>query len=305
MKRVRSALMSEVWIEGYSFPESPRWYRGEFWFVDMYLGDIWKVDSGGHASCVISWSSAVGGLGWLPDGDLLFVDKYRRAVMRCSHTSGETSIHADLSPLAASHLNDMLTLPDGRSYIGEYGFDIAAGENFAKGSVFLVEPDGGVSVATSGLAFPNGIAITGDGERAVVAESAAGRLVQFRVDAAAGALVDRSVLMRLDKGAPDGICMDAEGAVWVAALGDGGLLRIGSDGQVLASAETRGVPIACALGGEDGRSLYVTTAEMSPDRHRPGDYAGTRTGAIEVVEVAVPAALLARHAGSMPGGRGA
>jgi sugar lactone lactonase YvrE len=194
---------------------------------------------------------------------------------------------ADLSGHAPFHCNDMVVDAAGRAYVGNFGFDLDAHETPCSTCLLLVHPDGRVEVAAEEMRFPNGTVITEDGATLVIGESMAGCLTAFTIGAG-GALSDRRVWARLDGAVPDGICLDAEGAIWSACPLTGRVLRVREGGEVLDEVHvSRAGAYACMLGGSARTTLFVCAADSSdPDR------TAVRRGAIEVCEVDVPGAGL-------------
>jgi sugar lactone lactonase YvrE len=221
------------------------------------------------------------GLGWLPGGDLLVVSMVRRALLRVD--GGAPTVHADLAPLTRYRANDLVVDAVGRAYVSSFGFDLEGGAPPEPTALLRVDPDGRVHVAARDVVFPNGMVLSPDGGTLVVAETYAARLTAFDV-AADGSLSGRRVFADLPGVAPDGICLDAEGQVWVATARSPEVLRVRDGGEVTArvAVGTGALSYACALGGDDGRTLFVCTA--------PGWRPGPRAGRIEVARVEVPAA---------------
>jgi len=270
---------TKPFLDGLCFPEGPRWHAGKLWFSDMHAKRVMRAGMDGRAEVVVEVPERPSGLGWLPDGRLLVVSMYDRRLLRLD-PSGLTEV-ADLSKIATFHANDMVVDRHGRAYVGNFGFDLIAGEAPRPTSLALVEPDGKTRVAASELVFPNGMVITPDGRSLIVAESFAARLTAFEI-AADGSLSNRRVFAALDGGAvPDGIALDAEGAVWVASPLTGECLRVHEGGRVSRRLRGSALPYACALGGPDRKTLFICTAET----HDPDECAAKRTGKIETVQV--------------------
>jgi len=267
--------------DGFSYLECPRWHDGRLWLSDFYTHRVLTVDEQGAVETVVEVPQQPSGLGWLPDGRLLVVSMRDRKVLR-REASGELVVHADLSALATGHLNDMVVDAEGRAYVGNFGFDLMAGEGVRDTALIRVDPDGSVAVAADDLLFPNGAAVLADGTF-VVAETFGRRITAFTVGAG-GALLDRrtwasfgppaegpeiSDFLAGGSGGPDGLCSDAEGAVWVAdALGNR-VLRVREGGEVVEEVSTGDLGVfACMLGGEDRRTLYLCTAPSFAEHER-------------------------------------
>ncbi len=280
----RAATSPNVLIADLHFPEGPRFRDGRLLFSDFYAHEVVAVDPDGKRQTVVRVPNQPSGLGFDPQGRLLVVSMLDRRLLR-HDPDGLTEI-ADLSELAPSHLNDMVVDRRGRAYIGNFGFDRHRGEAPRTTAIFRVDPDGAVSVAADETFFPNGSAITDDGETLIVAETWARRLTAFRI-CADGSLADRRTFADLGDGVPDGICLDAEGAVWVADPRHNEAFRVLEGAQVTQRiAADRGV-FACMLGGEDRRTLFLCTAATSGPQA-----AESRTGRIEYVRVEIPGAGL-------------
>ncbi len=278
--------MSEtrVLLEGLRFPEGPRWHDGKLWFSDMHSGCVMTLDASGRAETVLRLDDEPSGLGWLPDGRLLVVSMHERKVLRREHDG--LVVHADLAAVASFHANDMLVDARGRAYVGNFGFDLNGGAEQQTANLALVHPDGRVEVAASDLMFPNGTVLTPDGATLIVGETFDAQLTAFDV-ADDGRLSKRRVWAKIERGVPDGICLDAEGAIWVASPISKGVLRLREGGEVLQRIAVEHQAYACMLGGDDRRTLYLCTAAD----HDPAK-TGSKTGRIESVRVDVPGAGL-------------
>ncbi|MBI5583404.1 MAG: SMP-30/gluconolactonase/LRE family protein [Deltaproteobacteria bacterium] len=278
-------LKTSVLAEGFLFPEGPRWQEGKLWVSDMQSRWVTTVDLQGKTEKIVEVPGSPSGLGWLPDGRLLVVSMIDRRLLRLDPEGLAEA--ADLSRLASFHCNDMVVDRQGRAYIGNFGFDFAAGEPASPAEIILVFPDGRARVVSDGLLFPNGTVITPDGGTLIVAETFGHRLTAFAVQPD-GSLADRRVWADLEGVFPDGICLDAEGAVWVAAPEPGQVLRVAAGGTITHRVQVSTRPYACMLGSPERRTLFVCTAESSvPGRGRRGI-----GGRIETVEVEVPGAGL-------------
>jgi sugar lactone lactonase YvrE len=275
-----------VVLDGLAFPEGPRWHEGHLVFSDQHDRRVIRMDPSGKAETLVEVPEQPSGLGWLPDGRMLIVSMLDRRVLRLE--DDQLVEHADLSTLATGECNDMVVDSNGRAYVGNFGFDMYGGEDARETCIILVEPDGAVRVAADGIAFPNGSVITEDGGTLIVGESYAGRLTAFTI-AADGGLSGRRLFAQLQGAVPDGICLDAEGAVWVACPLTGRVLRVRDGGEVLDEIKvTNDFAFACMLGGDDRRMLYMCTAASSD----PKETLGLRSGRIEAIEVDVPGAGL-------------
>lgn len=275
---------AETLLEDLCFAEGPRWRGDCLWFSDMH--DLWvkTVDLDGRAESVLEVKGSPSGLGWLPDGRLLVVSMTDRRLLRLD--PGGLVEHANLQDLATYHCNDMVIDAEGRSYVGNFGFEIHdASPEFRKAEIVLVTADGEARVAADELAFPNGTVITPDGKTLVVGESFAARLTAFDV-AEDGSLSGRRQFAKLEKAVPDGICLDAEGAIWVASPLGNEVLRVLEGGRVSHRVTVSQNAIACMLGGPERRHLFVCTSPSTePERCRR-----ERAARIEVAQVDVAGA---------------
>jgi sugar lactone lactonase YvrE len=282
-------LKTTVLLDGLAFPESPRWRDGKLWFVDTY-NQVMTVDLDGNVETIVEVPNYPGGLGWLCNGRLLVASTQDRRLLRLD--PGGLAEHADLSKLASGILNDMVVDGKSRAYVGSTGFNMrATWEPDKLGEIVLVTPDGDARVVAGEIAFANGTVITPDGRTLIIAESSGDRLTAFEIQSD-GSLAKRRVWAELKEGAfPDGICFDAEGAVWVAAVGSNQVLRVREGGEVIQHIGTAIMPIACTLGGPDRRTLFVLTkvGEGTLDREKSRVM---RSGRVEIVQVDVPGAGL-------------
>ena len=274
---------TKVLLDGLVFPEGPRWRDGVLWFSDMHAGRVMSVDVAGRSEVIVEVPNCPSGLGWLPDGRLLIVSMNDRKLLRLD--PGGLSEVADLSDIATFHCNDMVVDAQGRAYVGNFGFDFAAGEPLVPAALALVTPDGAVRVAASDLEFPNGTVITPDGKTLIVGESFGGRLTAFDI-LPDGMLANRRVWAQLEGAVPDGICLDAEGAIWVASPLSSEVLRVREGGAVARRIAVETQAIACMLGGADRRTLFILTAgSVDPERAKK-----EKRGRIEAIEVDVAGA---------------
>lgn len=269
---------------GLGFAEGPRWRDGQLWFSDFGSRAVWTVGDDGEVRRVVEVPARPSGLGWLPDGRLLIVSMEDRRLLRLEN--GELVEHADLSGLATYMCNDMVVDAQGRAYVGNFGFDWRANppQQPRPAEIVLVTPSGEARVVDDEAMFPNGSAITPDGGTLIVAETFGGRLTAFEVQPDGG-LANRRTWASLPGRFPDGICLDAEGAVWLADARGRACLRVAEGGEVLDQVDTGRNCYACMLGGPERRMLFICIADGS-------ERAGARTAVIEAVEVAVPGAGL-------------
>jgi sugar lactone lactonase YvrE len=276
----------EIVLDGLAFPECPRWRDGSLYFSDMHDGKVWRLNPAGEATKLFDVPNYPAGLGWLPDGTLQIVSMRDRRLLR-STPNGLTTV-ADLSTLAPGYTNDMVIDREGRAYVGNFGFDLNAGAEPRATVLIAVEPDGCARAVADDMWFPNGMVITPDGKTLIVAETFAGRLTAFDIQAG-GSLANRRVFATLEGIFSDGICLDAEGAVWVACAEGYKTIRVSADGKISDEIPHEGRhSYACMLGGEDRRDLYICTAEG----HLPQRTVDLRLGKIERVRVEVPGAGL-------------
>ena len=266
--------------------ESPRWHEGRLWLSDWGAREVLALDpEGAGAEVVVHGLELPVCIDWLPDGRLLVVSGREGLLLR-REPDGTLETHADLTALAAPPWNDIVVDGRGNAYVGGTGFDFPGGE-FAPGTIALVAPDGSARQVADGVAFPNGIAVTPDNATLIVAESYGTVLTAFDIGADGG-LSGRRVWADLGDGVPDGICLDAEGAVWYADVPNRRCVRVREGGEVLAMVAVDRGCFACMLGGADGRTLFVVAAEW---RGPAGIAEEAGTG--RVLAVAAPAA----HAG--------
>jgi sugar lactone lactonase YvrE len=259
---------TRVLCEGIYFGEGPRWREGRLWFSDFFARAVKSTSLKGDLRIEVEIDDQPSGLGWMRDGSLLMVSMTKRQVLRRAR-DGKISLHADLSAIATFHCNDMVVDDVGRAYVGNFGFDLDA-EMRARGIAAVTDehttaklacimPDGALQTAAEDLHFPNGAVITPDGKTLIIAETFASRLTAFDIDAA-GALSNRRVWASIEQRSPDGICLDAEGAIWVANPSAPECLRVKQGGEIAEIVDTGAPCYACMLGGEDGRTLFMLTA---------------------------------------------
>ncbi len=275
----------KVLTGGLAFPEGPRWRDGKLFFSDMHAHQVLAVDMAGKREVVCEVPARPSGLGWSPDGRMLVVSMTDRKLMRLDRDGLKTV--ADLSKLAPFDCNDMVVDARGRAYVGNFGFDLHANAQPRGTTLVMVAPDGIARIVAEELMFPNGMAITPDGKTLIAGETFGRRLTAFDIGAD-GSLTNRRVWAELGNSPPDGICLDAENAIWVACPTMSEVIRVKQGGEVAERIKVETDAFACMLGGADGRTLFVATAPNSdPEKCR-----ASRNGRIETTQVEVPRAGL-------------
>jgi sugar lactone lactonase YvrE len=268
-------------MDGLAVGESPRWRDGRLWVSDMVANEVIVLDLEGKSEVDLRVPGMPMGTGWLPDGRMLIVSARDGRLLR-REPDGSVVTHAHLSGLSPHPWSDMVVDGRGNAYVGNIGFDFPVGE-FVPGTIALVRRDGEVLPVADGVAFPNGMAVTPDNRTLIVAESYASRLTVFDI-AGDGRLSGRRVWAELPGGAPDGICLDAEGAVWYADVPNQRCVRVREGGEVDRTVEVDRGCFACVLGGLDGRTLFIVAAEFSP-----ASMSGSvRTGQVLAVDAPAP-----------------
>jgi len=281
-----------VFAEGFGLPEAPRWRDGALWISDMWGHSVWRFDETGERTLVHRFADDdPGGLGWHPSGELLVVGMEGRVVYRLAD-GAEPMIHADLRGHTDWPVNDMIVRDDGTAWVSGFGYDMWHGAAATTTSLFCVAPDGAVRAVADGLLSPNGMALDPDERTLTLAESGGGRLIRFSVEDD-GSLSDRRVLAEPEPAEgcrlapPDGICVDAEGAVWMADPLGGRVLRVDASGATTDVLDV-GVPVAfaCVLGGDDRRTLFAC---VGVERSKP-NWSGVGANSIITTRVDVPGA---------------
>jgi sugar lactone lactonase YvrE len=270
-------------MKGLAFGESPRWHDGRLWFSDFGANEVIAVDLDGNSEVIAHVPGMPMGLGFLPDGRLLAVSARDGRLL--AGPGDPLATYADLSGLSGHPWGDLVVDGRGNAYAGNIGFDFPAGE-FATGILALITPDGAARQAADGISFANGMAITPDNKTLILAESYASRLTAFDI-AADGSLAGRRVWADLPGGFPDGICLDAEGAVWYADVPGRRCARVREGGQVLQTIELDRGCFACALGGPDRQTLFLMAAEFAGAAGMAG---GQRTGQVLTIPAPAPGA---------------
>jgi sugar lactone lactonase YvrE len=270
-------------LEGGRYFEAPRWQDDRLWFVDCMARRLLSLDLSGKCEQHAIFEDTPCGTGILPDGTLVVLTMFRKQLL--TYRDGELSLYADLSSVAAGTIDDMIVDGLGRAWVGDLGFDLPPPpQRGAVGRIILVTADGETRIAADGLRFPNGIAVSPDNRRLVVAEMDGGCLADYDIGSGGELTLRRRLGAFKD---PDGICLDAEGSVWVAGYNEDAFIRVGRDGR---EQERLTVPgrraIACALGGPQRRTLFCLSAATSPEEMRQRK----STAFVEIVQVETPGA---------------
>ncbi|MEO5722740.1 MAG: SMP-30/gluconolactonase/LRE family protein [Ilumatobacteraceae bacterium] len=289
-------------FEGGSFFEGPRWHDGTWWVSDFYRKQVSTITADGVEQVVVRVEGQPSGLGWMPDGALVISSMNDRKVLRFA--DGALTTLADLSALCAGRLNDLVVDGRGHVFVGNFGFDLMAGDPPVDATLVRVAPDGSSAIAADGLTFPNGAVITADGSTLIVGETLGNRYTAFTLHHD-GSLTDRRVWAELGphaicptldeqlsmlKVAPDGCTLDAEGYIWAADAVGGRVVRIAPGGKIVDQVDApAGLGVfACQLGGDDGRTLLMCAAPDFLEHNR----APVREAVLLTTTVAVPHAGL-------------
>jgi sugar lactone lactonase YvrE len=260
-------------VTGMSYLEGPRWHDQRIWFSDFYTCRVYSAaEDGSDLRTEAEVPQQPSGLGWLPDGRLLIVSMRDGRLLR-RETDGTLACHADLSGHLGGHLNDMVVDAQGRVFVGEFGFDLMSGADLRPAGLLRVDPDGTITQVAEDLWFPNGSVITEDGTL-LVDETFGNRVTAFDI-AADGTLANRRTWAKFGElpgdrelgkmlaqvvVAPDGCCLDADGAMWIADGLNGRVIRVRPGGEIAAEIQPGTGVFACMLGGADGRTLFICTA---------------------------------------------
>jgi len=243
-----------VHASGLGFTEAPRWYNNKLYFSDFSQKLVRSIDTQGRIAIEAEVPMQPSGLGWLPDGRMLIVSMCDHKVL-CRQPNGELTLHAELHDIATGLCNDMVVDAKGRAYVGNFG-----GQNITLASkvtarLAFIDTDGNVSVAAEDMFFPNGAVITPNGRQLIIAETLAKRLTAFDI-ADDGSLSNRQVWADIAPSNPDGICLDSDGGIWTATVSNE-VIRVEQGGEITQRITTPEGCYACALGGENGKQLFL------------------------------------------------
>jgi sugar lactone lactonase YvrE len=270
-------------LTGLEMGESPRWHDGRLWLSDWIARKLLAVDADGRPEIVAEVDSSPFCFDWTPAGELLVVAGGDAALLRQAPDASLVP-HVDLSGLSTHPWNEIVVDPRGQAYVNNIGYDMMGGAEPTTGIIALVTPHGTARQVADDVAFPNGMAVTPDGSTLLVAESHAGRLTAFDIEADGG-LSNRRIWAEVDGAAPDGICLDGDGAAWYADVPNKRCVRVREGGEVLAIVEVDRGCFACMLGGDDGTTLFIVANEWGgSDVVRDG----APTGQVLTVEAPAP-----------------
>ena len=272
--------------DGLTWPESPRWHDGRLWLSDVHTYRLLQIGADGASTRAVAVPGRPAGMGFMPDGRLLLATALDRRLVFVE-ADGALREAADLSSLVTSLLNDMVVDAQGRAYVGDTGFVFGSGEPERPGALLLFDERHGARIAATDVAFPNGMAIAPDGATLYLAETFGNRITAFEI-VSDGRLANRRVHAALE-GAPDGLCLDAEGHLWVPLLFKQEFQRIAPDGTIVERiAFARERAIACMLGGPDRRTLFLCVSALDDSDPK----APVRKGAVYTCHVPVAGAGL-------------
>ncbi|HEU4945574.1 MAG TPA: SMP-30/gluconolactonase/LRE family protein [Kribbella sp.] len=273
--------MSKVLLTGLAYGESPRWHEGRLWFSNWGTQEVVAVDLTGKSEVMVRVGTTLPySIDWLPDGRLLVVSGPEALLLR-QEPDGSLVTHAELGGIAGG-FNEIVVAACGNTYVN--GFDMMPGEEVGPGVIALVTPDGSARQVADGIVFGNGMAITPDNSTLIVAESYGRRLTAFDITDD-GDLINPRVWAELGDGYPDGICLDADGAVWYADVPNQRCVRVREGGQVLQTIKLDRGAFACMLGGPDRSTLFMLAAEWRGFEHM---FDEARTGQVLIAEAPAP-----------------
>ena len=280
----------ETLMKGLTFGEGPRWHENKFYFSDFYSHKVYSLDLTGKHEVIVEIPNQPSGLGWTPDGTMLIVSMKDRKLM--SFKDGQLKERADLTEFSGFHCNDMVVDIDGNAFIGNFGFNTYDGEEIKPTNLILVRPGEEPVLAADNLFFPNGTVITPDNKTLIVGETYAARLTAFD-KSEDGSLSNRRIWADLKVNAeegtvplPDGMCIDEEGAIWVASPSTAEVIRVHEGGMISERIPVQTNAFACMLGGEDRRTLFICTSNGSGVD--PEAALREKSGKIEITQVDVP-----------------
>ena len=280
----------ETLMKGLTFGEGPRWHENKFYFSDFYSHKVYSLDLSGKHEVIVEIPNQPSGLGWTPDGTMLIVSMKDRKLM--SFKDGQLKERADLTEFSGFHCNDMVVDIDGNAFIGNFGFNTYDGEEIKPTNLILVKPGDEPVLAADNLFFPNGTVITPDNKTLIVGETYAARLTAFD-KSEDGSLSNRRIWADLKVNSeevtvplPDGMCIDEEGAIWVASPSTAEVIRVHEGGMISERIPVQTNAFACMLGGEDRRTLFICTSNGSGVD--PEAALREKSGKIEITQVDVP-----------------
>jgi len=266
-----------VLLSNLEFPEGPRWRNGKLYFSDAAAGKVIAVGEEGNSETIVQTQDMTSGLGFLHDGRMLVVSMQKRHLLRLDPDG--LKIHADLSNLTEYNCNDCVTDSKERTFIGNWGSKTPNPPSDPT-TIMMVSREGKASIVADNLLFPNGCIVTPDNKTFIVGESHAGCLTAFDINSS-GNLTNRRIWAEFEGFSPDGICLDEEGAIWVANPARAEVVRVLEGGEITSTIKVKDTNVyACCLGGKDGKTLFMCTNQLF--------YGKSSSGRIEYVNVEVP-----------------
>lgn len=277
-------LSTKPFAQDFVFLEGPRWHDGKLWVSDMFGQTVYTLTPDGARQEIAKFPNRPSGINFLPDGSVVIISMADRKLMKVDN--GRLSEYADLSAALPYDINDCVCAANGDIYVGTFGYDVFAHEEPRPATLTLVKRDGTIETVADQVQFPNGAVITPDGKTLVVAETFVGKLTAFDIQAD-GSLTNRRSFADLAPYTPDGICLDRDGAIWVAAFEQGEFIRVREGGEITHRIDTGGRrAVACNLGGADGKTLFCLIYDGDLDDIPKG----ARNALIETAEVEVAGA---------------
>ncbi len=260
MSRVRELVLVGNKL---AYPEAPRWHEEKLWFNDIFSGELKTLNQNNQIKVIAKHDGLMSGIGWFSDNSLCIVSVFHHQLLRWKNN--ELKVWADIDDGNTFASNDMVVSQDDNSYVGNISFDYNKGETAAPCNIKMINSDGKMKIVATELQVPNGLVISSDGKTLITAESLADRLTAFEINVD-GSLSNRRLWAQLPEGAmPDGICLDGEGCIWTACNHLRAVVRVSPNGNIIEKINVPDYPLACMLGGNDGKTLFIlTTVTFDP-----------------------------------------
>jgi sugar lactone lactonase YvrE len=256
--------------------ECPRWdaATGRLLWVDIEAQALHVFDPAPGDDRSIPLDKRVGAAAPTTAGDVLVALADRLALVDLDDESVRTLV--EIPHGEGLRLNDGVCDPAGRFWVGSMALDYAPG----RGALYRYSTEEGLDRVLEDVTLSNGIGWSPDGGTMYYIDSMAYRVDAFDFELETGAISERRPLIVIERGAgiPDGLAVDDEGGIWVALWGRAAIRRYGPKGELERVLDVPADNVtACCFGGDDGRSLYVTSAsvELPAERRSAQPLAGS------------------------------
>lgn len=269
-------MQFETLASGYGLIEAPRVdEQNRLYFSDIPNGGVYRRSPDGKIETLVPKRRGVGGIAFNQGDGLVLTG---RSLIHWSEKTGASrDIFTEWQGRRFGGLNDLTTDDHGSIYTGSVEFNPLSDAQPIPGSLFRIDPPGKATKLWDDIMVSNGLGLSPDRKLLYHSDSPTNAVWVYDVVADRG-VKDRRVFARLPAGSPDGLAVDAEGGVWVAAVRAGEVMRFGPNSTLDRRIKVPATMVtSLVFGGRELQDLYIVTADNTEDPNRKGTIFRTRS----------------------------